>query len=53
MGFIVLGIIYYVLSSLLFLKLIDNEYLIGSDRFGIVISLIPIIRFIYYIYLKI
>lgn len=53
MVFIVLGIIYYVLSSLLFLKLIDNEYLFGSNNFGIVISLIPIIRVIYYIYLKI
>lgn len=47
-----LAIIYYILSSLLFLKLLHNECLICLDSFSIVMGLIPIVRFIYYIYVK-
>lgn len=50
--YIMLAIIYYILSSLLFLKLLHNECLICLDSFSIVMGLIPIVRFIYYIYVK-
>ena len=50
--YIILGIAYYVLSSLLFLKLSEDETIFCLDWFDIVMCLMPIIRFIYYIYLK-
>lgn len=50
--YIAIGIIYYILSSLLFLKLLQNESIFVLNRFGIIMGLIPIIRFIYYIYVK-
>lgn len=51
---IILGIIvYYIISGLIFMWLIGKERLFDyvSD-FEIIISLIPIIRFIYYIHIK-
>lgn len=50
--YIAIGIIYYILSSLLFLKLLDNETIFGLNIFGEIIGLIPIVRFVYYIYMK-
>ena len=50
--YITLGIIYYILSSLLFLKLLENECLISLSNLDVIMGLIPVIRFIYYIYLK-
>lgn len=50
--YIILGIIYYILSSLLFLKLLENECVICLNNYDIVMGLIPIVRFIYYIYVK-
>ena len=50
--YITLGIVYYILSSLLFLKLLENECFISLSNFGVIIGLIPVIRFIYYIYIK-
>lgn len=50
--YIVLGIIYYILSSLLFLKLLEKEYTFCLGKFSIIMCLIPIIRFIYYFYIK-
>lgn len=50
--YIVLGIVYYILSSLIFLKLLENETIFGLSIYGEIIGLIPIVRFIYYIYIK-
>lgn len=52
MNYIIIAIIYYVFSSIIFSKLIDKERIFGLDRFDFIISLIPIIRFIYYICIK-
>ena len=50
---IILGVVYYIISSLLFLYLLEKETVVGIlSRFSIVMSFIPIIRFIYYIYFK-
>ena len=53
-GIIILIISYYIISTLLFLKLYERETLFGIlDTFGQILCFIPLIRFIYYIYLKI
>lgn len=50
--YIILGINYYVLSSLLFIKLLEDENSFALSKYEIIIELIPIVRFIYYIYVK-
>lgn len=52
MIYIVLGIVYYILSSVVFLKLIERECEIFLSNFDVVMCLIPIIRVIYYIWIK-
>lgn len=52
MIWIILGIIYYIISSLLFLFLLEKEAFMCLSCFAIVMGLIPIIRVIYYIYVK-
>lgn len=53
-GIIILIIGYYIISTLLFLKLYERRTLYGIlNTFGIILCFIPLVRFIYYIYLNI
>lgn len=52
MIYIILGIVYYILSSVIFLKLIERECIFLPSNFDIAICLVPIIRVIYYIWVK-
>lgn len=52
MIYIILGIAYYILSSVVFLKLIEREFMISLNNFDVAMCLMPIIRVIYYIWVK-
>lgn len=50
---IVLGIIYYMISSFIFLRLYEKEAFLGVlNKYGEMMCFIPIIRSVYYIHLK-
>lgn len=49
---IIVGIIYYIFSSIAFTILIDCERIVGLSNFDFVICLIPIVRIVYWIYVK-
>ena len=53
-GIIILIIIYYIVLTLLFLKLYERETSFGIlNTFREILCFIPLVRFIYYIYMKI
>ena len=53
MIYVVVAIVYYIISTFIFKKLYERETLFGVlNTFSEVIVLIPLIRLVYYINLK-
>lgn len=52
-GYIILGIVYYFISTTIFLILLTKETRYGLNSTGVKIAMIPIVRLTVYIILKI
>lgn len=52
-GYVILGIVYYFISTTIFLILLTKETRYGLNSTGVKIAMIPIVRLTVYIILKI